>query len=262
MTNNLHNKTIRVGELDINYLTGGVGEPLVIIHGGADGARSWLQSASELSKYYTVYVPNLPGFGGSKSISDKFAFSEYAAFVDNFSHNMNLENFHLVGHSLGGGIALHYALKYPHKLKRLVLVSSICLGNEIALWARFLSHSTFHLPLAEAALFIVKAVRWLVKLVYAPFELINPVSRFKMSIGKSIMTLKGQTTILLNQLSELLVPTLLVWGARDSIVPVSHGYTASRLIPDCQLHVFEDCTHDVHRQQIKEFSRILTKFLG
>jgi len=262
MTTSLLNKKIKIGKLDIHYLTGGQGDPLVIIHGGADGARAWLQSANELAKYYTVYVPNLPGFGGSKAISDEFAFSEYAAFVDNFSQNMNLKRFHLVGHSLGGGIALHYALQYPHKIQRLVLVSSICLGKEIALWARFLSQPTLYQPLVEAALSTVRIIRWLAKLVYAPFESIIPLSRFKMSIGKSIMTFKGQTTILLNQLSELLVPTLVVWGARDNIVPVAHGYAASRLIPDCQLHVFEDCTHSVYRQKIGEFSRILTKFLG
>ena len=77
-----------------------------------------------------------------------------------------------------------------------------------------------------------------------------------------MMTLKGQTTVLLNRLSELMMPTLLVWGARDGVVPVSQAYAAAELIPDCQLHVFEDCGHSVYKQNVQDFSRLLTGFLG
>ena len=90
----------------------------------------------------------------------------------------------------------------------------------------------------------------------------NPLSSSRIRIGSSMMTLKGQTTVLLNHLSELLVPTLLVWGARDSIVPVRHAYAASRIIPDCQLHIFQDCSHGVYQQKTIELSRLLAKFLG
>jgi pimeloyl-ACP methyl ester carboxylesterase len=75
-------------------------------------------------------------------------------------------------------------------------------------------------------------------------------------------TLKEQTTVLVNQLSELTMPTLLVWGANDSIVPVNHAYAAARLIPDCQLRVFNGCGHPVYKQKAKEFSHLLTGFLG
>jgi pimeloyl-ACP methyl ester carboxylesterase len=74
-------------------------------------------------------------------------------------------------------------------------------------------------------------------------------------------TFREQATVLVNQLSELMVPTLLVWGANDSIVPVSNAYDAAQLIPDCQLHVFEDCGHSVYKQKVKEFSHLLTTFL-
>ena len=262
MVNNMHSMKMKVGKLDIHYLTGGHGDPLVVIHGGGDGATSWLQNVEELSRYYTVYVPDLPGFGRSQAMSDRFDLSEFTSFVEDFSHNLGLKRFHLVGHSLGGGIALQYALKFPQKITRLVLVSSMCLGKELALWVRFLSHSALAKSLGEAGIAVLKAVIWLVKLFYAPFEFINPLSRVKMTIGKSMTTVKGQTTVLLNRLSGLEVPTLLVWGARDGIVPVSHAYAAAELIPDCQLHVFEDCGHSVYKQNVQDFSRLLTRFLG
>jgi len=262
MASNLRSESIKVGELDIRYLTGGQGDPLVVLHGGGDSGKAWLQNAIELSKYYSIYVPDLPGFGLSQSMSDNFDLSEYVIFVEDFSQNLGLRQFHLVGHSLGGGIALHYALKFPQKIKRLVLVSSICLGKEIALWARVLSHPIFCRLLGGATLSILKAVSWLVRLSYVPFKITNSPFLVRMSIGKSIMTLKGQTTVLLSQLSELLAPTLLVWGAKDSIVPVSHAYAAAQLIPDCQVQVFKSCGHSVYKRKVQEFSQLLVKFLG
>ena len=261
MVSNLRSKRIKLGKLDISYLTGGQGEPLIVIHGGGDSGRAWLQNAIELSKYYSIYVPDLPGFGDSQPMCGNFHLPELVAFVEDFSNSLSLKHFHLMGHSLGGGIALHYALKYPCKINRLVLVSSICLGKEIALWARFLSRPIFAVPLGKAALSTLRAVRWLGGLFYAPSKILNPLSPAKMDIGKTIMTLKGQTTVLLSRLSELLVPTLLVWGAKDNIIPVSHAYTAAQLIPDCQLHVFEGCGHSVYKQKVQEFSQRLAKFL-
>ena len=82
-----------------------------------------------------------------------------------------------------------------------------------------------------------------------------------MDIGKTMITLRGQKTVLLNQLSELTMPTLLVWGAGDRIVPAAHAYVAAELIPDCQLHVFEGCGHSVYKQRVEEFSKLMANFL-
>jgi pimeloyl-ACP methyl ester carboxylesterase len=261
--NGLRRERGKFGQFDISYLTGGQGAPLLVIHGGGDSGRAWLQNAVELSKYYRVYVPDLPGFGRSRSMDDNFELPEFVAFVEDFANNLHLGRFHLIGHSLGGGIALYYALIFPHKINRLVLVSSICLGREIALWARFMSCLALYRPFMKVAFSVLKAARWLGKLFYnPPHELMDPLFRIRMDIGQNVMTLKGQTTVLLNHLSELLVPTLLVWGARDPIVPVSHAYTAARLIPDCQLHVFKSCGHSVYKQRLHEFSRLMVNFLG
>ena len=136
------------------------------------------------------------------------------------------------------------------------------LGKEIALWARFLSSPAFLTSLGEAGIAIFKAVGWLIKLLYTPFELIVPFSRVQMGIGKTVMTLQGQTIVLLNQLSRLVMPTLLVWGSRDGIVPAKHAFAAAEVIPDCQLHIFDGCGHSVHKQKVKEFSQLLVTFLG
>jgi len=125
MLNNISSQQIKVGKLNIRYFTGGQGEPLILLHGGGGGAEGWLQNATELGKRYSIYVPDLPGFGRSQPIDGDQGMSEFVQFVEDFTHSLGLKHFHLVGHSIGGGIALHYALKFPYKIGKLVLVSSV-----------------------------------------------------------------------------------------------------------------------------------------
>jgi len=262
LAKNIHSKKIKVGELDIHYFTGGQGEPLVVIHGGGDGARAWIKNVEALSENYTVYVPDLPGFGRSQPMDGDYYIPELAKFVDEFSCNLGLESFYLMGHSLGGGIALSYALKFPNKLKKLVLVSSMCLGREIALWVRLLSIPAICRFVGRAVLVVLKGVKWVADLLLAPVEFISPFSKSSIRLGSNLTTFKEQTTVLVHRLSEIMVPTLVVWGAKDAILPVEQAYLAAELIPDCQVKVFEDCGHSVYRDKIQEFSRALTKFLG
>jgi len=259
---NIHSKKIKVDGRDIHYLTVGHGDPLVVIHGGSEGARAWMDNMAELSASYTVFVPDLPGFGKSEPLDGDYFIPELTEFVDRFSNNLGLESFHLMGHSLGGGVALNYALEFPHKLKKLVLVSSLCLGREIALWVRFLSIPAICRAIGAAVLAVLRGVKWVVKSLLAPIEFVMPFSRESMNLGISVTNFKEQTLVLANRLSEVVMPTLVVWGAKDPIVPVRQAYAAAQLIPDCQLKIFEDCGHSVYREELQRFSRVLTGFLG
>ena len=257
---NIDSKNIKVNGRDIHYLTAGQGDPLVVIHGGAGGAETWKKNIAALCDNYTVYAPDLPGYGGSQPLAGDYYIPELTEFVDSFSDNLGLESFHLMGHSLGGGVALNYALKSPHKIRKLVLISSLCLGREIALWVRLLSIPAK--SIGEAIVAVLKTVKWLVKTLLIPVEFVMPLSLASVNLGVSVTTIKEQTLVLANRLSEIVAPTLLVWGAKDPIVPVSHAYAAAQLIPDCQLKVFQGRGHNVHRDEIGEFSRLLTGFLG
>ena len=258
----LQSKKVRIGELDVRYYTGGSGEPLLVIHGGANGAGAWKQNAAELCKNYTVYVPELPGFGNSQPLEGVYYIPELVDFVDRFSDSMGLSTFHLMGHSLGGAVALNYVLTFPHKITKLVLISSMGLGKDIALWVRVLSRSRLTRCMGTATVHTFKAVKWVAEKLFAGIDFVVPVSRTSMLIGCSMTTLKEQTTVLIHRLSEIMVPTLVVWGANDPIVPAYQAYAAGRLIPLCRVEVFAGCGHSVYRQRIPEFSSILTGFLG
>jgi len=258
----IHSQQIKVAGLDIHYLTGGRGAPLVVVHGGSEGARAWRENMEALSENYTVYVPDLPGFGHSQSIKGSYYIPELVEFVDRFSRSLGLQSFHLMGHSLGGGVALSYALKFPYKVTRLVLVNSLCLGREIALWVRVLSLPAVCRTIGAVVLSVLKGVKWVAGKLLVPVELVAPFSRTSLHLGISATTLREQTTVLRHRLSEVVAPTLVVWGGRDPIVPARQAYAAAALIPDCRVKVFEDSGHSVYREKLAEFSRLLTEFLG
>jgi pimeloyl-ACP methyl ester carboxylesterase len=262
MMNDIYSRKIQVDGRDIHYFTAGQGDPLVVLHGGGGDARTWLNNIAALSENYTVYAPDLPGYGGSQPLDGNYYIPELAKFVGSFSENLELESFHLIGHSLGGGVALNYALESPHKIRKLVLVSSLCLGREIALWVRLLSIPAVCRSLGSAVLAVLRGIKWLVKALLAPAEFVAPLSSASVNLGSSITTFKEQTLVLASRLSEIVMPTLVVWGAKDSIVPVRQAYAAAQLIPDCRLKVFKGRGHNVHRDEISEFSRLLTGFLG
>jgi pimeloyl-ACP methyl ester carboxylesterase len=257
----IRSEYININGLDIRYLTGGQGDPLIIVHGGSDGASAWLKNIMVLSKKYTIYVPDMPGFGLSQSIEGNYYIPEMVDFVNNFACSLGLNNFYLMGHSLGGGVALHYTLKYPEQIRKLVLVSSLCLGREIAWWIRLTSPPVICRTIGKMAISVFKAAKYVAK-YFGPWEIVEPVSKTSLQIGTCIATLTQQTIVLLSQLPQIMVPTLVMWGAKDPVVPFAHAYAAAELIPDCQVRVFDNAGHSVYRERIREFSNVLSRFLG
>jgi pimeloyl-ACP methyl ester carboxylesterase len=259
--NDIQSKTIKVDGLDVRYYTAGQGEPLVVIHGGGGDARTWWRNIRVLAEKYTVYAPDLPGYGGSQPLDGTYYVPELSDFVEKFTQALGLEKFSLVGHSLGGGIALDYALKFPLKITKLVLVSSLCLGREIAFWVRFFSLPAFVRSIGAVFVFGFKCVKWLLNHLN-PAKYILPLTPASMTIGGNISNFHQQTLVLDKKLPEIKMPTLLIWGSRDPVVPVKHAYRAAEVIPDCQLAVFRNTGHNVHRERLKRFSSVISDFLG
>jgi pimeloyl-ACP methyl ester carboxylesterase len=259
--NNIKSMTTQVDGLDVLYYTAGQGEPVVVIHGGGGDARTWWRNIDVLAEKYTVYAPDLPGYGGSEPLDGHYYIPELSDFIAKFAAKLGLEKFNLVGHSLGGGIALNFALRWPDKIKKLVLVSSLCLGREIAFWVRLFSLPYIIKSMGAVAMTFLTGIKWIVQHLN-PAALVMPLSPAAMTIGGSITTFREQTLILEQYLPQVKMPTLLVWGSRDPIVPVSQAYRAARVIPDCRVEVFRNRGHNVHRDELKKFSSILTGFFG
>lgn len=239
---------------------GGSGDPLIIVHGGGGGGEAWLENADKLSGHYSVYIPDLPGYGGSEAWGDCFHLSEYVRFISDFADSIGLKRFHLLGHSIGGNIALEFAMRYPERVSRLVLVNSLGLSNNVGLWVRVLSSSFFTCLLGKVALGVLRALKWLLKTLFASVELIDPLPPVKLDIGRYIAGLK-RLPDMKGRLANLKVPTLLVWGADDSIVPVSQAYAAAQMIPDCRLRVING-RHGAYSENSDLFCRTVVEFLS
>ena len=150
--NSIQSKTSKVNGIDVHYYVKGEGEPLIIVHGGSEGAQAWKGNIVLLAKQYRVFVPDLPGFGLSSQVLDSYKVPDMVDFIDQYSKNLGLDSFYLMGHSFGGGVAAHYALKHPQKVRKLILVSSLCLGKEIAWWIRIVSLPGVCLAMGRALL--------------------------------------------------------------------------------------------------------------
>jgi pimeloyl-ACP methyl ester carboxylesterase len=259
--NNILSKNIMVDGLDVHYYMAGEGEPLLVIHGGGGDARSWEHNITDLAKKYTVYAPDLPGYGLTGPLKGKYHIPEIADFVEKFTESLGIREFSLVGHSLGGGVALDLALKFPANIKKLVLVSSLCLGNDIAFWLRVISLPTVIKLAGSVFIFGFNAAKWLISRLN-PLKYILPLTPAAMTVGVTISDFHHQRLVLEKRLSEVKIPTLLVWGENDPVVPVKQAYSAAKVIPNCKLKVFKRRGHNVHREEFKKFSKLIYDFLG
>ncbi len=257
----IESKTMKVGGLDVLYYVGGHGEPLVVVHGGGGDARSWLQNIEVLAEKYTVYAPDLPGYGGSEPMVGRYYVPEFVEFIEKFTRNLGLEKFYLVGHSLGGGIALDFALMFPQKIRKLVLISSLCLGQEIAFWIRLFTIPAFINVMGKLFMAVTRGIKWVLE-QFNPARLFMEMTPAAIMVGSSMTTWHSQTLVLEKRLPEIKMPTLLVWGGKDPVVPVMQAYRAAKMIPNCAIRVFNKRGHNVHRDELKEFSNILKRFLG
>jgi pimeloyl-ACP methyl ester carboxylesterase len=259
--NNIQSRTIKIDGRNVHYYTAGVGEPLVVIHGGAGDARSWWGNIKDLSDRYQVIAPDLPGYGSSQPLDGNYYIPELSDFINKFTKFLHLKKFYMIGHSMGGGIALNYALKFPAKIKKLILVSSLGLGREIALWLRFLSLPTIVKALGWLVGNTLKFIGWMLRQAN-PFEIVLPVSPVFVRIGSSIANSHQQSFVLEKYLSKLKTPTMLIWGGRDPVVPVKTAYNAVKKMPNARLMVFKRNGHNVHREQLKNFTRLVDEFIG
>jgi pimeloyl-ACP methyl ester carboxylesterase len=159
-----------------------------------------------LAEHYTVYIPDLPGFGKSKSINDQFDIPEYIRFIEAFVKECGLDSFYIMGHSVGGSLSLHYALEYPQRISKLIALNSFGLGREIAFWVRISSSPLFIEFFGGIATFIFKAWKAVFSRIRPHKMFKDPLPKVKIDIGRKTTNLNGQTNIITGRLAELLMP--------------------------------------------------------
>ena len=269
---------IEVGNLKTRYWAlGDKGTVVILIHGLGASADIWRYNVEALAEQHRVYVPDVIGFGRSDKPGPSFSPFDYTRFLDDFLNILRIEGASLIGQSLGGAIALHYALQFPQKVRKLVLVDSAGLGKEVIWTLRLMS-----IPLVGelvsypsrkgVELFFKFAVRDpalvtkdFVDLYYNFFS--RPgFQKFLLKIVRSIINVAGAREEVLaplrNNLSKITQPTLIIWGERDRVLPLKHAYWGKEKLPNAELKIIEGCGHIPFFERPEEFNKLVLEFLS
>ena len=257
------------------YRIAGTGPVLMLVHGIAGSADTWDEIIPALARTHTVIAPDLPGHGASSKPPGDYSIGALANTLRDLLVYLGHDKATVVGHSLGGGVAMQYAYQFPERCERLVLVSSGGLGRDVVFILRAAA-----LPGADLFINVTARVACLagIPLKRVVGDRVGPdvreVARGYASLAdaetraaflstlRAVIGTDGQRVDASNRLymaSEM--PTLIIWGARDPIIPVEHGRRAHEAMPGSRLRIFEEAGHLPYVDHPEEFVSALLAFI-
>ena len=263
---------------EVVYRSAGTGPALLLIHGIGGSSNVWREVMPALAERYTVIAPDLMGHGQSAGQAGDYSLGAFASNMRDLVRMLGVERVSAVGQSFGGGVALQLAYQHPECCERLVLVDSGGLGREVNWILRLLTlpGSEYLLPVVapsfarEIGNFLGRVLRGggvrmdQVGEMWAAYaSLTEPANRdaFVRTV-RAVIDTGGQSVSAADRLylAEL-VPTLIVWGERDRIIPVSHAYAAHEAIPGSRLEIIEGVGHFPQVEAADRFLDILVDFI-
>ncbi|MFC1403921.1 MULTISPECIES: alpha/beta fold hydrolase [unclassified Streptacidiphilus] len=261
------------------YRIAGSGPAVLLIHGIGDSSATWAELIPGLARKHTVIAPDLLGHGASDKPRADYSVAAYANGMRDLLGVLGIERATLVGHSLGGGVAMQFAYQFPERTERLVLVSTGGVGREVNPVLRAVSLPGADLMLSSLRLPGMRlqsnAVIQLMQLLGTDLgldaaDLLNLVDGLPDATARSafIRTLRavvdwrGQVVTMLDRCYLVQgMPTLLLWGSRDSVVPVEHAHRAHTAMPGSRLEVFEGAGHFPFHSDPRRFLELVEDFI-
>ena len=266
----------------ISFVRAGSGPALVLLHGIGNNCQTWAPVIDRLAQTHTVIAPDLLGHGNSDKPRGDYSVAAFANGVRDLMSVLDLERATVVGHSLGGGIALQFAYQFPERCERLVLVSSGGLGPELSVGLRAAT-----LPGAELVLSALTGLSGPLRTGFQTLDRLGSAAglrrvRDMAEVGETIFALKdvgarraflrtlrgvvdshGQAVSALDRLYLAhAVPMLVIWGSRDPIVPAVHAETVREMVPGARVEVFDGAGHWAHLDDPDRFCDVLLEFLA
>ncbi|MHB8220852.1 MAG: alpha/beta fold hydrolase [Acidimicrobiales bacterium] len=269
---------VRIHGHRVGFRRGGSGPVLLLLHGIAGSSDAWRAVMPELAGRFDVVAPDFMGHGGSAKPVGDYSLGAHASGVRDLMGVLGIPEATIVGQSFGGGVALQLAYQHPECCQRLVLVDSGGLGREVSWLLRL-----FALPGADVVMpvlfpgFVRDAGDAVSRFLYhrglrsaraaemwrAYSSLSAPDNRqaFVRTL-RSVIDPGGQAVSALDRLYlAAAVPTLIIWGERDQIIPVSHAHVAHRAIPGSRLEIMEGVGHFPHAEAPQRFVELVTEFI-
>jgi pimeloyl-ACP methyl ester carboxylesterase len=262
------------------YRIAGSGPPVVLIHGMLNSSSHWQSVAESLAANYTVVAPDLLGHGDSAAPRGDYSLGAHAASIRDLLAAIGIDRASIVGHSLGGGVAMQFFYQFPQRVERLALVSSGGLGREVSPLLR-----TAALPGMSALLSLTIHPRLLGALrgsgthlrqrglgvgVYLqaiaralrPLENSDARQAFLHTL-RAVIDIHGQRVSATDRLGLLeAIPTMIVWGERDRTIPIEHGRRAHAAIPHSSFRTIPGVAHFPHLEDPQALSALLLEFLA
>jgi pimeloyl-ACP methyl ester carboxylesterase len=280
MTRPLPRKEILLHGHPVSYYEEGSGPALLLVHGITSSADAWRNVIPVLAEQFTVIAPDLLGHGGSAKPRGDYSLGAHASGLRDLLAALGHERASVVGHSMGGGIAMVLADQFPERVERLALVSSGGLGKEVGLVLRAAT-----LPGAGVVLpvitrrgprdVVIGAAHVLSRLGLRTAADVRGTAlglaslrdgaarRAFIHTARSIIDSAGQRVSAHDRLYLAEgMPTLLLWGDRDPMIPSAHGVAAHALIPHSRLEIFEGAGHYPFEEDPERFMSVLRDFMA
>jgi pimeloyl-ACP methyl ester carboxylesterase len=259
----------------VNYVEMGQGPPVILIHGLSGCWQNWLENIPHLAGRHRVIAVDLPGFGESELPNEEISIPGYGRFVDAFLGEVGVERAALIGNSMGGFIAAEATIAHPGRVEKLVLVSAaglVRVGNR-QLYALERAARLFH-PLTAAFLarreYLVRRPKLRKRMLYGVVRhpaLIAPELAYEVASGAGKPGFLDALNAAVNydfrdRLPSISIPTLIVWGGNDRVVPVAGADQYEELIPNARRVIFEDTGHLPMLERPGRFNQLVEEFLA
>jgi pimeloyl-ACP methyl ester carboxylesterase len=259
----------------------GSGPAIVLIHGLGGNSSTWNTVQARLAHRFTVIAPDLLGHGKSDKPRTDSSAAAYANGLRDLLTVLGIDRVSVVGHSLGGGVAMQFAYQFPQLVQRLVLVATGGVTRDVNIALRCASLpmvgqalAVLRLPGALAALRLAgQALRLatgstgfgrdLPHVLGALRELREPTAAAAFSRTlRTVVDWRGQMTTMLDRCYVVgHIPVQLIWGERDAVIPVRHGRLAYAAIPDSRLSIFDRCGHFPFHDDPDRFIEVVERFI-
>lgn len=236
----------KIGQLSIYYQTVGYGKDLVFLHGWKQNVSNFWPIIDLLKKDFKLWLIDLPGFGRSDMPQKPLSIGDYAKIVADFISENHIKNPILLGHSLGGNVAIKLAGNYPNLISKLILEDSSGIRPK---------QSLKNIPL----LLVAKLIKFLIPNIFNFKEKLR--AKFYTAIGSDYLgadKLRDTFVKIVNEdmstdARKITVPTLIIWGEKDLSVPLERGRKLYHLIKNSKLEVIESAGHFPHLENPSRF---------
>lgn len=267
---------VLVDGLRTRYRVDGEGVPVVLLHGIARTHADWTAQHELLADRFQVHSLDLAGFGGSDPLPGRYSLQALADFVEHFLDAVGVsEPAHLVGNSLGGAVAMRLSVQSPERVRTLTLVNSAGFGKEVTIALRLLAVRGLATLLMrpsragarqmERSLYVDQShvtddrVEYGYRIATRPHG-----TRVMLDLTRNLGSVRGVRQAwrdeLLTAVAAAEVPTMVVWGDRDLILPAAHLEAARTLLPHARFHLFRNTGHMPQIERAQELSELLGDF--